>query len=199
MKANKNIIKINESQLRDIISESIKNILRETSSDLAHAAMTQALNRRNNAIGTPEYGRRDKQAQNFAGHYQERFNKENQQHNSSVNGSSGALTFDDVLNNGVKAHFTFTSGGLGVTFDGDSQMKFIGWEDLRDNRGRWQERICQLSDNNAQMVAKWWKQNHGWRNTVGDEGGQKWGGAGYNPEFWTRYREDKLNNTRRGF
>ena len=186
----KNIIRINESQLKQIISESVKKILKEYDSTKAGEAMWAAMNARNAAIGTPNYGKKDRQFRNFQNYYQEKFEKENQQHNPTMRGNSGILVFDDVLNDGANGHFTISPGGLDVALtypNGGSREMSLSWEDLRNNPGM-QKQICQLSDNNAQMVAKWWKMNHGWRNSVNDEGGQKWGGAGYNPEFWSRYR-----------
>lgn len=180
--AKKQLIRLTEGDLHKIIKESIERIiseaeLNEISADLAHRAMNAAYDKRDRGINTPEWGKRNKQAQKFRQYYGKAFKDEHNQDGNIFQGNTMALTWDDKLSDGTPVSFHFAGAFEGKT---ENQRILCSWEQLVSNK-QLQQFFCQMSPKSAAMVAKWWKQNHIYPKNP------DYGKEGFDPSFWSQY------------
>lgn len=176
-------ITISENNLKQIVTESVKKVLNEISSDLANKAAQHASDRRNNAVGTPEWGKRNRQMNSFNKYYGDAYNKEHGYDGQTEMGGTGSLQFNDTLSDGSPLRVFVMHNAIKLTskyFDiATSINKLISMP-------QYQERFCILSPKTAQQVAKWLTQNRYPKSQENE--------AVCNPEFWTKYYNNSYNN-----
>lgn len=180
---NKNRIRITESELKQIVTESVKKVLNEISSDLANKAAQHASVKRNNALGTPEWGKRDKQMNTFKKYYGDAYNKEHGYDGQTEAGDTSTLQFNDTLSDGSPLRVYVMNNAIKLTskyFDiATSINKLISMP-------QYQEKFCILSPKTAQQVAKWLTQNRYPKSQENE--------VVCNPEFWAKYYNKSYNN-----
>lgn len=175
--AKKNTIKLTESELKKIISESVERTLNEISSEYAHSAYKSALGKRNKALFTPEYGKRDRQADKFRNYYRSAYNKEHGYDGRTEGGDIATLQFNDTMANGQP---------LRVFVEGNSVWLRSKYFDNATDIAKlikspnYQKQFCILSPKTAQQVAQWFSKNRNPNYAQYTE-------EACNPEFWSQY------------
>ncbi len=176
----KNTIKLTESQLKKIISESVKNTLNEISSDMLMRAYKKANDKRIETLNTPEYGKRHKQMKNFNQNYSQKFGKENN-FSTGEGASVGNLRVFDTDANGNQIEYSFQPGCMFVNKRGPYEIA-----DLLISRSS-QQQICRMSPKVAQTVAKWFQQNSSEHERASWRRSELNLEPTFNPEFWSQY------------
>ena len=177
-------IRLTENRLREIVKESIKNTLNEISSDAFLRAYDAANNAKNKTAHTPEWGKRDRQANTFAQAYSNAYNKEHGYDGKTEGGSVLTLQFNDVLPNGEALRVYINGNTVALKskyFDNAIDIgKLIQYKNYQRN-------FCILSPKTAQKVAAWFSKNHNHNRT-------KEVSEAFNPEFWTQNYENQEFN-----
>lgn len=175
--AKKNTIKLTESELKKIISESVRRTLNEISSDYVHRAYQSALDKRNKAIFTPEYGKRNKQVDKFRDYYRNAYNNEHGYDGRTEGGDTFSLQFNDTLSNGSPLRVYVNLNDICLKsqyFDNTTDIaKLI-------KSPNYQKQFCILSPKTAQQVAQWFSKNRNPNYAQYTE-------EACNPEFWSQY------------
>lgn len=190
----KNIIRLTESHLKKIITESVKRVLSEgeygIDSKTIKGAYNASARKRNQALHTPEYRTWDNKMQNYRDRYAQTFDKEYGLDGKTQGGAMGGLQFYEMMPDGTKMKYSF--GPDYVILHGGNygaQGRHYDWLSIMSNHGGAQKDVCRLSPKNAQMVAQWWKQNNMSTHTgnrLNDYSHLKFE-EGYNPQFWSKY------------
>lgn len=177
-------IRLTENRLREIVKESIKKSLNEISSDAYLRAYNAANDKRKQAIGTPEWGKRNRQFDNFAQGYNNAYDREHGYDGKTESGSVYTLQFNDVLPNGEPLRVYINGNTVMLKskyFDNAIDIaKLIHYKNYQRN-------FCILSPKTAQQVAKWFSQNHNPNATERVS-------EAFNPEFWSQYYENQEFN-----
>lgn len=190
----KNTIKLTESELKKIISESVKKILSEgeygIDSDTIKGAYNAADRKRLQALGTPEYGTWEKKMQSYREKYAKTFDKEHNLDGRTQGGAMGGLRINETMPDGSIIIYSFGPDYV-ILYGGNygARGRLCNWLDVLTNHGGAQEEVCRLSPKNAQIVAKWWKHNNMSThvgNSLNDFSHYKFE-EGYNPQFWSKY------------
>lgn len=177
--AKKNIIRLTESELKQVISESVKSILTEISSDMANRAYHSALDKKLHSQGTPQWGKRYAQAEKFSNYYRNAYNKEHGYDGRTEGGDTFSLQFNDTLSDGSPLRVYVNLNDIWLkskSFDWACNIaKLI-------KSPNYQKNFCILSPKTAQQVAKWFSQNRNPNYAQYTE-------EACNPEFWSQYYE----------
>lgn len=180
----KNTIILSESELNNVISESVKKVLNEISSDLAYRAYKSANDKRRNAINTPEHGKRRGQMSTFRKYYSDAYNKEHGFDGKTETGTIDTLQFNDTMVNGEPLRVYITTNDINLRskyFNGSMNIETLIQTPRR------QTDFCILSPESAQQVAAWFTKH---RNEVYANKTVE----ACNPEFWCKYyKQPKIN------
>lgn len=155
----------------------MKTVLNELSPEYAHAAYQQALNKRQAALHTPGWGKRNKQAEKFRNYYADAYNKEHGYDGKTEGGDVSTLQFNDTMANGEPLRVFVEQNSVWLRskyFDNATDIaKLI-------KMPNYQKQFCILSPKTAQQVAKWFSQNRNPNYAQYTE-------EACNPEFWSQY------------
>ena len=171
----KRTIRLTESDLRQVIKESVTRILKETNSDDALNLYKQRFSQADNAIFTPNYGNLKDKAYNTQKYYNKRFGAEHSDM-SNVQAYPHYLSWNDTLPDGTPVSYGVEQSGVYIEMNGNGQSCSI--TDLKRNIPYYRKLFCRMSPKAAEMVAKWYKQN-----SLNPEKDQFL----MDPSFWTEY------------
>jgi hypothetical protein len=176
----KRTIRLTESDLREVIKESVTRILKEDfNSSTLYNAMNSAWDKMEHANGTPEFGKRERQFRTFQRGYGKAFKKEYNQDRDIINSDVTSLTWNDTMADGTPLRLHFCAG-IFVGEESNGYTTKTDWEQLEWNENM-QRFFCRMKPKTAEMVARWWKENHIYPNN------KEYGKAGFDPSFWTKF------------
>jgi hypothetical protein len=160
----------------------------EISSDLANRAFNKSIAKRNNALGTPNYSKNEKQMRNFQNYYADTFDKEENLDGTNEFGHNGFLKMQD---NGIT--YSFQTTCLFLEGKGFKKGPFEFADIVRYPNV--QQQVCKMSPKVANTVSKWFRQNfESFKNANSVSEKIDWSVLS-NPEFWTRYSNQGLNES----